>query len=119
MGASRIEPSVSEVPRIAEQPLVERAALSSSQSIGEGAVMRDQIKSANYALATLLGPHQTFKFFCECEDGSCRERVNVERKDYLSVHESGAGFVVAPHHVHDADSRVVVRGPGYIVLAAA
>jgi hypothetical protein len=81
--------------------------------------VREQIRNANYVVANVLTPSQSFKCFCECDNGSCHERVIVAREEYLSLHDSGTGYVVAPHHAERGAGRVVVRGGGYVVVRRA
>ena len=79
-------------------------------------LIRDDIRRANQSLAVLLTPHHDLAFFCECDDGSCDQRVELDRDLYLSLQERGAGYVVAPHHADGVDRHVVIRGDGYAVV---
>ncbi|HYY32237.1 MAG TPA: hypothetical protein VE693_01460, partial [Gaiellaceae bacterium] len=56
------------------------------------------------------------RFYCECHDPGCGERLHVPLDEYEQVRAKSTRFVHAPGHVERRFERVVARRRGYAVV---
>ncbi|HEY3106254.1 MAG TPA: hypothetical protein VGJ49_05610 [Gaiellaceae bacterium] len=59
---------------------------------------------------------ESARFYCECHDPACGERVDVPLDEYEKVRTKSTRFVHAPGHVERKFERVVARKRGYAVV---
>jgi hypothetical protein len=55
-------------------------------------------------------------FYCECDDPSCGERVEVPLEDYEQVRSESTDFILKPGHENAEVERVVAHGEEYAVV---
>lgn len=56
------------------------------------------------------------RFYCECSDENCRQRVVLRPSEYAKIHENRNNFVVLPGHSVPAVEQLVMRKDGYDVV---
>ena len=67
-----------------------------------------------------LDPLGSFVAVCECGTRECNyERVSLTRAEYELIRSDPTHFVVVAAHLVEGEARVVARGDGYVVIAAA
>jgi hypothetical protein len=62
-------------------------------------------------------PAEDWRFFCECGAKGCHARLDITRDEMTRFSRVSECRIVAPGHTDPADE-VIVRGPGYMVVAA-
>jgi hypothetical protein len=55
-------------------------------------------------------------FYCECDDPSCGERVDVPLGEYEQVRSESTHFVLKPGHENNLVERIVASGDEYAVV---
>jgi hypothetical protein len=55
-------------------------------------------------------------FYCECDDSSCYERVEVPLVDYEEVRGESTHFIVRAGHENERVERIVARRGRYAVV---
>ena len=55
-------------------------------------------------------------FYCECDDSSCYERVEVPLDDYEEVRGESTHFIVRTGHENDRVERILARRGGYAIV---
>ena len=55
-------------------------------------------------------------FYCECDDVTCHERVEVPLEDYEEVRSDSTHFIVRPGHENERVERVVAQRARYAVV---
>lgn len=61
-------------------------------------------------------PEAPFRFFCECSDLDCRERIEIRPRRYEAIHADTERFVLLPGHEIPAVETVVGEEDGYLVV---
>ena len=56
------------------------------------------------------------KFYCECSNESCTERIMIPLEDYAMLHQNIRNFMVLPGH-QQSDIEQVVSDQGKFVIA--
>lgn len=60
--------------------------------------------------------HKKLRFYCECSNMDCRERVEMTAQEYDDIHANRKRFVLKPgHELPDIENKVDGNG-GYIVV---
>ena len=62
-----------------------------------------------------LDPHQ-YKFFCECSDVTCVERVTLTLSEYEHIRAEPTRFVVKNDHVVKEIEHIVETVPDHMVI---
>lgn len=55
-------------------------------------------------------------FYCECDDSSCYERVEVPLDDYEEVRGESTHFIVRAGHENERFERILVRQGRYAIV---
>lgn len=61
-------------------------------------------------------PDDPIKFFCECSDINCRERIRLKPEKYLKLHQNSNQFVLLPGHAIPKIERTIKNENNYIVV---
>lgn len=83
---------------------------------GAPAVFREaneRIREVNAAFATIT---ETFDLVCECNSGTCTERISMTPSEYEQVRSDAAQFAIAQGHELPEADEVVARHERYTVV---
>lgn len=61
-------------------------------------------------------PDAHFRFFCECSDLTCRERMHVRPSRLTAIHEDPDQFLLIPGHEILEVERVVDQEEDYLIV---
>jgi hypothetical protein len=61
-------------------------------------------------------PDAPFRFFCECADIACRDRIEVRPSRLDAIHSDSERFVVKPGHEIPSVERIVDQEEGYLIV---
>jgi hypothetical protein len=81
------------------------------------AVFREVNERIDELNGGVLGRRPTSEWVCECEDGSCSERIEMSQSDYEWLRADGNRFAVLPGHEVQAVEEVIRRCEGFFVVA--
>lgn len=56
------------------------------------------------------------RFFCECCDEDCRERIMLRPSRYEEIHENRSRFTIIPGHEVKSIERIVEENDGYSII---
>lgn len=56
------------------------------------------------------------RFFCECADENCSQRIRLSLKDYNAAHQSNDTFTIMPGHEVTNIEEVVFSGDDYNIV---
>lgn len=92
-----------------------RRALENEQFLGE---INERLKRTLREVRedTDEDPDAYFRFFCECCDMACRDRLDVRPSRLTAVHTVPGQFLVIPGHEVPAVERVVDQEDGYLIV---
>jgi len=75
--------------------------------------VNEQIESLNHGFGTELS---TMAVICECADGDCTERLEIEVSEYEQVRASPRRYIVVPGHELPDFESIIASGDGYDVV---
>jgi hypothetical protein len=58
----------------------------------------------------------TIRFYCECSNIDCRQRIPLPAKKYTDLHQNNRQFIALTGHEMPEIEEIVVNGPGYSVV---
>lgn len=58
----------------------------------------------------------TLRFYCECADETCHERIELTPREYLEQHRNTSQFILLPGHHKASIERIVFATDRYIVV---
>jgi hypothetical protein len=59
---------------------------------------------------------QPIKFFCECSDMKCEERIELKPSRYKELHQNTDQFIVLPGHNDPDIERIIKSSKHYLVV---
>jgi hypothetical protein len=62
------------------------------------------------------GHGEPMTFLCECAEGACIDRIQIDLEDYRRVRQDARRFIIAPEHDAPEIEWVVERHAGYWVV---
>src|ERR1700756_1183591 len=75
--------------------------------------VNEQIESLNHGFGSDL---RTLAVICECANGDCTERIQIEVSDYEKVRANPLRYIIVPGHELPHFESVVASGDGYDVV---
>jgi hypothetical protein len=103
------------VPSPSDPGLSPRRALENEQFLES---INERLKASLLEVRDEAGedPDAHFRFFCECSDLSCRERMHVRPSRLTAIHEDPDQFILLPGHEVPAVERVVDQEEDYLIV---
>lgn len=56
------------------------------------------------------------RFYCECSNMDCRQRIPLTAQKYTELHQNKRQFIAIAGHEMPEIEKVVLNGPGYTVV---
>ncbi len=60
--------------------------------------------------------NKPLRFYCECSNLDCRERIPITAQEYDKLHKNNRRFILKPSHYLPEIEKIVERGKDFIVV---